>query len=621
MNDLNDHWLAKSRKVDQNAIRKTADFEKNKNKLATKKIRKAFRGKDKLVNFLFKAKQLDKTLARSLELERDEFRRYVKQMDKEYKKMKTKKADPDADFTRKEIREFRKTTDNDFGMRTKLPVSSVQQKIQNSNLPRNIKASLSFHSHDHIAAKNLDILMSIGKGKLKNFDNPKQLLEYLKREGSLNQFMKLLNDSPEGFEIALMGLDDWKTSMQGSAPTPEHLQTKLRELGSHIDLAAPKNLQQLEASSEPSLWKKTKLRYNIDETFGEWAKRTATSTGRDGQTGWVQSTKDYFANVKSMSKWKKTKWLGGVALDGLNVGMQIAGLVMCSIQIHMARTNEETIETSIREQEKELEETRSTLNSLLDNSTSTFSNLFEKYKNMAKILEQEFIMYSRGSMNAPSVLQVIHKTLDQTITEDVLQGKDFGELINTTNETQPFNETVGVMVRYNSALSDNLEVLQEDLKSAYRRREIENGALEGRDLAAIKKSMVDNNWASSNITEFDMLTVLAATSREDLSSLDSYEGFPLACVREWTSQEDLVAWKTQNEPNLPLEEKLRHFLEVKLPIEMMLRAMRNEKIFTGTDNDFLGVIASKVKDDTYVDMMGTSTDLVPHRSPGSGGSC
>ena len=70
--------------------------------------------------------------------------------------------------------------------------------------------------------------MSLEKGKLKNFDNAKQLLEYLKREGSLNQFMKLLNDSPDGFEKTLKSLDDWKTSVHGSVPTPEHLRTKLR---------------------------------------------------------------------------------------------------------------------------------------------------------------------------------------------------------------------------------------------------------------------------------------------------------------------------------------------------------------------------------------------------------
>ena len=142
--------------------------------------------------------------------------------------MKTEKADPNADFTRKEKKEFRKRSDLDFEMRPKLPVPSVQQKIQNSDLPKNIKASIIFHSHDYIGAMNLDYLMSLEKGKLKNFDNAKQLLEYLKRGGSLNEFMKLLNNSPAGFENTLKSLDDWKTSMKGSAPTPGHLQTKLR---------------------------------------------------------------------------------------------------------------------------------------------------------------------------------------------------------------------------------------------------------------------------------------------------------------------------------------------------------------------------------------------------------
>lgn len=316
-------------------------------------------------------------------------------------------------------------------------------------------------------------------------------------------------------------------------------------------------------------------------------------------------------------------------MDGLGAGMQIAGLVMCSIEIATADKNEKDIDKTIRDQEREMRETFSTLNSLHDNSTSAFSNLFVKYRNMTKILEQEVTTYSGSSMNDDGdeifVHQVIHKTLDHILTEEVLLGKDFGELINTADETQPFNETVGVMVRYNSALSDNLEVLQEGLKSAYRRREIENGAWEGRPLAAIKKSMVDNNWASSNITEFDMLTVLAATSREDLLYLDSYEGFPLACVRKWTSQQDLDAWRTQNGSRLQRTEYLNTFLTLptKLPLEMILKSMKAGGFFTGDDEDedFLGVIASKVKDDTYVDMYGASTNLVQYRSSGSEESC
>ena len=312
-------------------------------------------------------------------------------------------------------------------------------------------------------------------------------------------------------------------------------------------------------------------------------------------------------------------------MDTLGAGMQIAGLVMCSIEIATADKNEKDFDKTIRDQEREMEETRSTLNSLLDNSTSAFSNLFGKYKNMTKRLEQEVIAYSGSSMNVQSVvLQVIHKTLDHTITEEVLQGKDFGVLINTADETQPFNETVGVMVRYNSALSNNREVLLEDLKSAYRRREMENGALEGRPWAAIKQSMVDNNWASSDISEFDMLTVLAATSREDLLSLNYYKGFPLACVRKWTSQQDLDAWKTHNGSRLQRTEYLNTFLTLptKLPLEMILKSMRAGGFFTGDDDeDFLGVIAAKVKDDTYVDMYGASTNLVRYRSSGSEESC
>jgi len=310
----------------------------------------------------------------------------------------------------------------------------------------------------------------------------------------------------------------------------------------------------------------------------------------------------------------------------LGAGMEITGMIMCSIESVLADKNEKDIDKTIRDQEREMEESFSTLNSLLDNSTSAFSNLFGKYKSMTKRLEREITAYSGSSMNVQSVVrQVMHKTLDQTITEEVLLGKDFGELINTADETQPFNETVGVMVRYNSALSDNLEVLQEGLKSAYRRREIENGALEGRPLAAIKKSMVDNNWASSNITEFDMLTVLAATSREKLLSLNYYEGFPLACVRKWTSQQDLDAWRTQNGSRLQRTEYLNTFLTLptKLPLEMILKSMKAGGFFTGddADEDFLSVIASKVKDDTYVDMYGASTNLVRYRSSGSEESC
>ena len=226
--DLSDHWQAKETKVDPKAIRKTANFEKNKNRGTKKKIKMAFKGKDDLVNFLLETKQYDKTLQRSLDLERDEYKQYVNEMEKKYENMRT---DPvtkeEMPITKNKKRDFRQKCDEDFRKRPKLPVVGVHQTILKSNLPPDIKTVLTFHAVDHIVAKNVESILTLEKGKLNNFNDAKQLLEYMKREKSLTEFVKLLNDSPDNFENSLKLIDEWKTSKHGSVTKPGELQTKL----------------------------------------------------------------------------------------------------------------------------------------------------------------------------------------------------------------------------------------------------------------------------------------------------------------------------------------------------------------------------------------------------------
>jgi len=172
------------------------------------------------------------------------------------------------------------------------------------------------------------------------------------------------------------------------------------------------------------------------------------------------------------------------------------------------------------------------------------------------------------------------------------------------------------MQRFNKALKDNTIALQTVLKSLYKRREIENGAIEGRTLDKIKQSLVNNRWASDKITEFDMLMILSTSSKDSLLSRTSYEGIPLSCIKERkiSSQEDLDNWKVKNSATQILSKEIVSMMNIQLQISTMKNIFTKKGSFSGTLDDFLQLIASLTDEDSYTDMLGLSTSLLKYKT-------
>ena len=142
-------------------------------------------------------------------------------------------------------------------------------------------------------------------------------------------------------------------------------------------------------------WEKTKLRHNIDESFGDWIRGKGTklksfASRQTWKAKWNTMAESFKAG-KGKFVWKGTKWLGKNFVKSLDFGMQIAGMVMCAIQIHTARKNEAEITENIEKQEQELSQTWEYITLAMKFAEGNYSEMHQKYDGLMDSVEAEIM--------------------------------------------------------------------------------------------------------------------------------------------------------------------------------------------------------------------------------------
>eukprot|EP00091_Calanus_sinicus_P019385 TRINITY_DN4845_c0_g1_i2.p1 TRINITY_DN4845_c0_g1~~TRINITY_DN4845_c0_g1_i2.p1 ORF type:complete len:267 (-),score=67.05 TRINITY_DN4845_c0_g1_i2:137-937(-) len=250
-------------------------------------------------------------------------------------------------------------------------------------------------------------------------------------------------------------------------------------------------------------------------------------------------------------------------MKNLDFGMQIAGMVMCAIQIGMAAKNEAEITENIEKQEQELSRTWANITLALGAAEGNYSEMYQDYGGSMDSVEKEIIFLSESSDENARMRRAIHETIDEKIDNFVLQNKSFKQL------KKDFKNAVPLMHRYNSVLHDHIEIIQSRLRSIQTSRESEDGAIEGRTLKNIRKSLLDNGYTDSSFSNYDLLLILANSNNEKIIAMSSYQGCHLI-VKENKIPLKLSlipGWKKKDDKNeIKIIESL---VRTKAPVSML----------------------------------------------------
>merc|ERR1719206_1601634 len=593
------HWMEETG-VKPGAIKKIQRFEKSKTKRQRNKLRKAFDGKDDLINFLFEINEFDRVMACSMDLETKEYRKFINDIDNDYKQIKENFGD--RKIPKKIVKSFKNEMANKFEDPSlkKKAITGPRKKIINSNLKGSVKKNLL-----SLAKSNQDKTFSSNLDRFMDYKNNKKLTDFLENQRSLDLLNKLMNAAPDDFDKALTDIDNLRESNNWRGTKDNAFREKVLQLESwqKVPKVSPDpKISMIDVAKDKvaRTWKKTKLRHNIDESFGDWIRGKGTklksfASRQTWKAKWNTMAESFKAG-KGKFVWKGTKWLGKNFVKSLDLGMQIAGMVMCAIQIHTARKNEAEITENIEKQEQELSETWANITLALKFAEGNYSEMHQEYDGLMDSVEKEIIFLSQSSDENTRLRRAIHETMDEKIDNFVLQNKSFKQL------KKDFKNAVPLMHRYNSVLHDNIEIIQKRLRTIQTRREAEDGALEGRTLENIRKSLLDNGYTDSSFSTYDLLLTLANSNNEKINGMSSYQGWPLDCVRknQISSEEELESWMERNQDDKKEIKIIENLVKTKAPLSMLYQLAKGND-YNGTEEDMLAIVASVTGKNSYID--------------------
>lgn len=604
------HWMEETG-VEPGAIKKTQRFEKSKKRRQRNKMRKAFDGKDDLINFLFENNEYDRVMKYSVDLETKEYKKFVNDIDNDYKQLK--ESFGDRKIPKKELKSFKSEIKKKFDNPSlkKKAITGPRKKIINSNLKGSVKENLL-----SLAKSNQDKTFSFNIDRLMDYKNNKKLTDFLEKQKNLDLLNKLLNAAPDDFNKALADMDNLRENNNWRGTKDNAFKDKVLQLDSWQKVPKfspdPKTSMIDAATNKVArTWQKTKLRHGIDESFGAWIKGKGTKLNSFASRKAWTTKWNTFKTGKKTFVWKGTKWIGKNLVKSLDFGMQIAGMVMCAIQIEMATKNEAQITENIEKQEQELSQTWATITLALGFAEGNYSEMYQDYNKSMDSIEKEIMFLSESSDESARMQRAIHETIDEKIGNFVLQNKTFEEL------KIDFKNAVPLMHRYNSVLHDHIKIIQRRLRTLQTTRESENGALEGRTLENIRKSLLDNGYTDSSFSNYDLLLTLANSNNEKINAMSSYQGWPLDCLRKYkiSSQVELDSWMERNKDNKNDIKVIENLVKTKAPLSMLYQLAKGNG-YNGTEEDMLAIVASVTGKSIYIDFTGNETVL-----PGSNNGC